>query len=35
MTADQLKELEDTLWQAADKLRVDNGLKPVNMQPQF
>jgi len=27
MTADQLKELEDTLWQAADKLRVDSGLK--------
>jgi len=27
MTADQLKELEDRLWQAADKLRVDSGLK--------
>ncbi len=27
MTADQLKELEGTLWQAADKLRVDSGLK--------
>jgi len=27
MTADQLKELENTLWQAADKLRVDSGLK--------
>jgi type I restriction enzyme M protein len=27
MTADQLKELESTLWQAADKLRVDSGLK--------
>lgn len=27
MTADQLKDLEDTLWQAADKLRVDSGLK--------
>lgn len=27
MTAEQLKELEDTLWQAADKLRVDSGLK--------
>lgn len=27
MTADQLKELEANLWQAADKLRVDSGLK--------
>ncbi len=27
MTADQLKELENTLWQAADKLRVDSGLR--------
>ncbi len=27
MTAGQLKELENTLWQAADKLRVDSGLK--------
>jgi len=27
MTAEQLKELEDRLWQAADKLRVDSGLK--------
>jgi len=27
MTSDQLKELENTLWQAADKLRVDSGLK--------
>jgi type I restriction enzyme M protein len=27
MTAEQLKELEDKLWQAADKLRVDSGLK--------
>lgn len=27
MTAEQLKDLEDTLWQAADKLRVDSGLK--------
>jgi type I restriction enzyme M protein len=27
MTADQLKELENTLWQAADKLSVDSGLK--------
>lgn len=27
MTATQLKELEDTLWSAADKLRVDSGLK--------
>lgn len=27
MTAEQLKELENTLWQAADKLRVDSGLK--------
>jgi type I restriction enzyme M protein len=27
MTPEQLKELEDTLWQAADKLRVDSGLK--------
>ncbi len=26
MTADQLKELEANLWQAADKLRVDSGL---------
>ena len=26
MTAEQLKELEDRLWQAADKLRVDSGL---------
>jgi type I restriction enzyme M protein len=27
MTAEQIKELEDNLWQAADKLRVDSGLK--------
>lgn len=27
MTAEQLKDLEDRLWQAADKLRVDSGLK--------
>jgi type I restriction enzyme M protein len=27
MTSDQLKELENTLWQAANKLRVDSGLK--------
>ncbi len=27
MKADQLKELEANLWQAADKLRVDSGLK--------
>jgi len=27
MTADQLKELEDNLWKAADKLRADSGLK--------
>lgn len=27
MTAEQLKQLEDSLWQAADKLRVDSGLK--------
>ena len=27
MTAEQLKELEKNLWQAADKLRVDSGLK--------
>ncbi len=27
MTAEQIKELEDSLWQAADKLRVDSGLK--------
>lgn len=27
MTADQLKELEDKLWKAADKLRADSGLK--------
>jgi type I restriction enzyme M protein len=27
MTPEQLKELENTLWQAADKLRVDSGLK--------
>ena len=27
MTAEQLKELEDRLWEAADKLRVDSGLK--------
>ena len=27
MTADQLKVLEANLWQAADKLRVDSGLK--------
>jgi type I restriction enzyme M protein len=27
MTAEQLKKLEDSLWQAADKLRVDSGLK--------
>jgi type I restriction enzyme M protein len=26
MTTEQLKELEDRLWQAADKLRVDSGL---------
>lgn len=27
MTAGQLKSLEDNLWEAADKLRVDSGLK--------
>ncbi|WP_315821675.1 type I restriction-modification system subunit M N-terminal domain-containing protein [Paraflavitalea speifideaquila] len=27
MTAEQLKALEDRLWQAADRLRVDSGLK--------
>lgn len=27
MTAEQLKQLEDNLWEAADKLRVDSGLK--------
>ncbi len=27
MTSEQLKKLEDRLWQAADKLRVDSGLK--------
>lgn len=27
MTQEQLKELEDRLWEAADKLRVDSGLK--------
>lgn len=27
MTSEQLKDLEDKLWQAADKLRVDSGLK--------
>ena len=27
MTSEQLKELEDKLWSAADKLRVDSGLK--------
>lgn len=27
MTAEQLKELEDNLWKAADKLRADSGLK--------
>jgi type I restriction enzyme M protein len=27
MTAEQLKQLEDNLWQAADKLRVDSDLK--------
>jgi type I restriction enzyme M protein len=27
MTAEQLKQLEDNLWSAADKLRVDSGLK--------
>ena len=27
MTAEQLKDLEDSLWQAADKLRADSGLK--------
>ncbi|MEX8547159.1 MAG: N-6 DNA methylase [Mucilaginibacter sp.] len=27
MTAEQLKQLETSLWQAADKLRVDSGLK--------
>ncbi len=27
MTAEQLKELEDKLWKAADKLRADSGLK--------
>ena len=27
MTAEQLKELENNLWTAADKLRVDSGLK--------
>lgn len=28
MTNEQLKQLEDNLWAAADKLRVDSGLKP-------
>jgi len=27
MTGEQLKQLETNLWQAADKLRVDSGLK--------
>jgi type I restriction enzyme M protein len=27
MTSEQLKKLEDSLWKAADKLRVDSGLK--------
>lgn len=27
MTAEQLKQLEDNLWEAADKLRADSGLK--------
>ncbi len=27
MTAEQLKQLENNLWEAADKLRVDSGLK--------
>jgi type I restriction enzyme M protein len=27
MTAELLKQLEDNLWQAADKLRVDSDLK--------
>lgn len=27
MTSEQLKQLEDNLWEAADKLRVDSGLK--------
>ena len=27
MTSEQLKKLEDDLWKAADKLRVDSGLK--------
>jgi type I restriction enzyme M protein len=27
MTPEQIKELEDKLWEAADKLRVDSGLK--------
>lgn len=27
MTAEQLKQLEDNLWKAADKLRADSGLK--------
>lgn len=27
MTGEQLKDLEDNLWQAADKLRADSGLK--------
>jgi type I restriction enzyme M protein len=27
MTSEQLKKLEDNLWEAADKLRVDSGLK--------
>ncbi len=27
MTSEQLKELEANLWTAADKLRVDSGLK--------
>lgn len=27
MTAEQLKNLEDNLWQAADRLRVDSDLK--------
>ncbi|NVO04270.1 MAG: SAM-dependent DNA methyltransferase, partial [Bacteroidetes bacterium] len=28
MTQEQLKELEDNLWSAADKLRAESGLKP-------
>ena len=27
MTAEQIKELENRLWQAADKLRADSNLK--------